>query len=65
MLEARPSQNLFFSSLLVIPREIEGKVLQLAQEIEEAEEGIRKAVAGGMKLVEARKKFRYHALQHK
>jgi regulator of RNase E activity RraA len=50
---------------LVISREIEGKVLQLAQEIEEAEEGIRKAVAGGMKLVEARKKFRYHDLQHK
>jgi regulator of RNase E activity RraA len=50
---------------LVIPREIEGKVLQLAQEIEEAEEGIRKAVASGVKLVEARKKFGYHDLQHK
>ena len=41
----------------MIPREIESKVLQLAQQIEEAEEGIRKAVASGMKLLEARKEI--------
>ena len=43
--------------VLVIPRETESKVLQLAQQIEEAVEGIRKAVASGMNLLEARQEI--------
>jgi hypothetical protein len=38
-------------------------VLQAAEEIEEAENAIRKAVRGGMRLDEARKQFKYHSLQ--
>ena len=51
--------------VLVIPAERANEVLQVAQAVEDAEEAIRKAAAAGMRLVEARKKFRYHELQHK
>jgi regulator of RNase E activity RraA len=49
--------------VVVIPKEHEDKVLQAAEEIEEAENAIRKAVRGGMRLDEARKQFKYHSLQ--
>lgn len=49
--------------VLVIPREHEEAVLAAAEEIHEAEEHIRAAVRGGMRLDEARKQFKYHQLQ--
>lgn len=51
--------------VIVIPAELAENVLQLAQEIEAAEERIREAVVGGMGLGDARAKFKYHALQRK
>ena len=38
-------------------------MLAAAEEIQAAEEHIRDAVRGGMRLDEARKQFRYHRLQ--
>ena len=35
-----------------------------AEEIEEAENAIREAVRGGMRLDEARKQFKYHSCRH-
>jgi 4-hydroxy-4-methyl-2-oxoglutarate aldolase len=49
--------------VVVIPKEHEDKVLDAAEEIETAENAIRKAVRGGMRLDEARKQFKYHSLQ--
>lgn len=51
--------------VIVIPREHEEKVLATAEEIEAAENRIREAVRGGMRLDEARKAHRYHQLQSK
>lgn len=49
--------------VLVIPKEHEAAVLDTAEAIEVAEEAIRHAVRGGMRLDEARKQFKYHQLQ--
>ena len=49
--------------VVVIPREHEEQVLAVAEEIEAAENHIREAVRGGMRLDEARKQFKYHQLQ--
>src|SRR5690606_31215804 len=49
--------------VVVIRRTHGDRVLQLAEEIEHAENQIREAVRGGMRLDEARAKFRYHQLQ--
>jgi len=49
--------------VLVIPKEHEAAVLDTAEAIEVAEEAIRNAVRGGMRLDEARKQFKYHQLQ--
>jgi 4-hydroxy-4-methyl-2-oxoglutarate aldolase len=49
--------------VVVIPREHEDKVLATAEAIEAAENRIREAVRGGLRLDEARKQFRYHQLQ--
>lgn len=49
--------------VVVIPQEHEDRVLDTAEAIEEAEEGIRQAVRAGMRLDEARRRFRYHQLQ--
>jgi regulator of RNase E activity RraA len=49
--------------VIVIPREHEERVLATAEEIDLAEERIREAVRGGLRLDEARRKFRYHQLQ--
>jgi Demethylmenaquinone methyltransferase len=51
--------------VVVVPKEYEERILQTAQQIETAEEEIRKAIDGGMRLVDARAKYKYHNLQHK
>jgi regulator of RNase E activity RraA len=51
--------------VISIPRDRENEVLRIAEEIESAENGIREAVRGGMRLDEARRQFRYHELQRK
>jgi len=38
-------------------------VLDTAEAVEQAENAIREAVRGGMRLDEARRQFRYHQLQ--
>jgi regulator of RNase E activity RraA len=49
--------------VVVIPKEKAEAVLKIAAEIEEAEDRIRVAIQNGMRLDEARKKFKYHTLQ--
>lgn len=49
--------------VLVIPKEHEQRVLDTAEAVEQAEERIRAAVRGGMRLDDARKQFKYHQLQ--
>lgn len=49
--------------VVVIPREHEAAVLDAAEAIEAAEDRIRAAVRGGLRLDEARRQFRYHQLQ--
>lgn len=49
--------------VIVIPKEHEEAVLAAAETIHEAEERIRAACRGGMRLDEARAKFKYHSLQ--
>lgn len=51
--------------VVAIPHEHEEAVLAAAEEIHAAEERIRAAVRGGMRLDEARRQFRYHQLQSK
>lgn len=49
--------------VVVIPKEHEARVLDTAEAVEKAENAIREAVRGGMRLDEARKQFSYHQLQ--
>ena len=49
--------------VVVLPKEHEDAVLDAAEEISAAEEHIREACRGGMRLDEARKQFKYHQLQ--
>lgn len=49
--------------VVVLPREHEDRVLAAAEEIAAAEDHIRAACRGGMRLDEARKAFKYHQLQ--
>lgn len=49
--------------VVVIPREHEAQVLDTAEAIEKAEDAIRNAVRSGLRLDEARRRFRYHQLQ--
>lgn len=49
--------------VVVIPKAHEDAVLDAAEAIEAAENRIREAVRGGMRLDEARAQFKYHALQ--
>jgi len=49
--------------VLVIAKEHEQRVLDTAEAIEQAEERIRAAVRGGLRLDEARRQFKYHQLQ--
>jgi regulator of RNase E activity RraA len=51
--------------VVVIPKDFEDRVLDVAESIEQAEEAIREAVRGGMRLDEARRQFKYHQLQTK
>ncbi len=48
-----------------IPRDHENEVLDVAEEIERAENEIRAAVRAGMRLDEARRQFNYHQLQRR
>jgi regulator of RNase E activity RraA len=49
--------------VIAIPLTQEDEVLDLAEDIQSAEERIRKSVMGGMRLDEARRRHRYHQLQ--
>jgi regulator of RNase E activity RraA len=49
--------------VVVIPRELEDKVLASAEEIQTAEDAIRESVRAGLSLRDARVKHRYHQLQ--
>jgi regulator of RNase E activity RraA len=49
--------------VIAVPRAHEDAVLDLAEGIQAAEERIRQAVMGGMRLDEARRQNRYHQLQ--
>jgi 4-hydroxy-4-methyl-2-oxoglutarate aldolase len=51
--------------VVVIPSVHEARVLAAAEEIEAAENAIRAAARSGMRLDEARREHRYHALQTK
>ncbi len=51
--------------VVVVPRELAEKVLQIATEIEAAEDQIRAATETGLRLDEVRKQFHYHSLQTK
>jgi 4-hydroxy-4-methyl-2-oxoglutarate aldolase len=51
--------------VVVLPREHEDRILETAETIQEAENSIRRAVRGGMRLDEARKHHGYHKLQSK
>jgi regulator of RNase E activity RraA len=53
------------TGVVVVPWERAGEVLQLALEIETAENQIEEAVRNGMTLTEARVKYHYHTLQSK
>ena len=49
--------------VVAIPRQFEDKVLDSAEQIQQAEDAIRQSVRCGMSLREAREKHRYHQLQ--
>ena len=49
--------------VVVIPKEHEDRVLEIAEEIEAAENKIREAARSGLRLDEARQQFKYHQLQ--
>jgi len=49
--------------LLVVPRVREAEVLEVARQVEEAEQAIERETAKGLRLDEARRAFRYHQLQ--
>lgn len=51
--------------VIVIPQEHEQAVIEAAEEIARAEEAIREACRGGVRLSDARKQYRYHQLQSK
>jgi 4-hydroxy-4-methyl-2-oxoglutarate aldolase len=49
--------------VVVLPCDLEDKVLDAAEEIQSSEDAIRQAIREGMSLREARDKHRYHSLQ--
>lgn len=49
--------------VVCLPNDHVGAILEICADIEEAEEHIRAAIDGGMRLDDARKEFRYHQLQ--
>jgi 4-hydroxy-4-methyl-2-oxoglutarate aldolase len=51
--------------VLVIPKEHEDRVVELAEEIDAAEEKIMEALRQGKKLYDARMEFKYHELQRR
>jgi len=65
--QVRPGDYLIGDAdgIVVIPQSAAAKVLETAQQIEEAEQAIEAEAAKGTRLDEARQKFRYHQLQSK
>lgn len=65
--QVRPGDIIYGTDdgVLVIHKEREEEILAVAQEIEEKEEQIRKAVMSGLTLTQAREKYGYHLLQRK
>ncbi len=53
------------SGVVVVPQEMAHQILEAAEKIEQAENGIVEAVKGGLSIKEARKKYGYHKLQAK
>ncbi len=53
------------NGVVVVPRERESDVIELAEQVHAAEEAICRAVEDGMRLDEARVQFKYHALQRR
>jgi 4-hydroxy-4-methyl-2-oxoglutarate aldolase len=51
--------------IVVVPKELEQKILEISMEIEEKENKIRDEVQKGIRLDEARKQLGYHLLQRK
>jgi regulator of RNase E activity RraA len=49
--------------VVVVPKDKENEVLAHAKAVDEAEDRIRESVEGGMRLDEARKKYKYFKLQ--
>lgn len=49
--------------VLVLPAAHEDRILDVAEQIHEAEEAIRQSIRSGMRLDEARRQHRYHQLQ--
>jgi len=49
--------------VVALPKQHEEAILDAAEEIEDAENHIRKATRGGMRLDEARKQYKYYQLQ--
>lgn len=49
--------------VVVLPRDLEERILDAAEEIQSAEDAIRQSVRDGMSLREARETHRYHSLQ--
>jgi len=49
--------------VVVLPKAVEAEVIAQARAIDAAEERIREAVASGMRLDEARRKYKYFKLQ--
>ncbi|OIK11941.1 RraA family protein [Bacillus sp. MUM 13] len=66
-IRVNPGDIIFGDSdgVLIIPQEKAEDVLEVADHIEQAESQIIDAIQNGMRLDEARKKFKYHQLQTK
>jgi regulator of RNase E activity RraA len=65
--QVRPGDIIYGADdgVLVIHKEKEEEILAVAQDIEEKEENIRKAVMNGLSLKEAREQYGYHLLQRR
>jgi regulator of RNase E activity RraA len=53
------------NGVVVVPRDRAREVAEVARRVEESEAGIRKMIAGGATIAEAREKLGYHAIQRK
>jgi regulator of RNase E activity RraA len=53
------------NGVVIVPRDRAREVAEIARKIEASEDGIRKLIAGGASIAEAREKLGYHTLQRK